>query len=250
MRILSILLLLFFACGKIQAQIDYNKLNEKAERFIQFQEWRNANAMYLLMLDNRNDDFGSYSRAIVTSGLIGDRQSQLDLLERTQKAGIPLDSIFSQVRVFSFDIGEYQEYERFLKLVKHTHSWLARPINMRLLKYYDFRNDAPNMVSIGQELLVATPNEVNYLGVVARGFVLMGDFENGADVYERILSIDDKNYEALIAMGNYFYVMWKAAEGTRSQLSDNKQKSLEYFHRADKVHSTPYVTSVINELSE
>lgn len=250
MKFIAVLMALVLAYGKIYAEMNYDKLNAKAERFVQFQEWNSANAMYLLMLDRCQAEAKPYSRAIVTSGLLGDDNAQLELLERTQKNSVPLDSVFSNVRDFSFEIGESQEYEQFFRLVKNRHSWLARPINVRLLNYYDFRNDAVNMVAVGKELLVATPDDIGYLDAVARGYMLMGDFENGAITYDRILSVDDRNYDALIAMGNYFYAMWKSSEGTRSQMSADKEKALEYLQRANELRSTPYVTAVIEELSK
>lgn len=248
-RNIVVLVILVLVCGnKANAVMDYVKLSEKAERFVHFQEWNSANAMYMLMLDQRPMESQLYSKAIVTSGLIDDEKLQLDLLERTQKNGIPLDSIFSGVRNFSFEVGESQEYEQFLKLVKDSHSWLSRPINVRLLDYYNFRNDATNMVSIGKELLGATPNDVGYLGVLARGYMLMGDFENAVITYEQILSIDNNNYDALIAMGNYYYVMWKEAEGTRSQMTSTKVKAQEYLQKAYNLCPTPFVEAKLTEL--
>ena len=247
-RNIVLLVMAVLAYGSANAVMDYGKLSEKAERFVHFQEWNSANAMYMLMLDQRPLEAKLYSKAIVTGGLIDDEKLQLDLLERTQKNGIPLDSIFSGVRKFSFEVGESQEYEQFLKLVKGSHSWLSRPINVRLLDYYNFRNDATNMVTVGKELLLATPNETGYLDVVARGYMLIGDFENGLTTYEQILSIDDKNYDALIAMGNYFYVMWKESEGTRSQMTSTKVKAQEYLQKAYNLRPTPFVKSKLAEL--
>ena len=68
--------------------------------------------------------------------------------------------------------------------------------------------------------------------MVARGYMLMGDFENGVGAYDKILSIDDENYDALIAMGNYFYVMWKESEGTRSQMTSTKVQAQEYLQKS------------------
>lgn len=247
-RNIVVLMMVVLACGRVNAVMDYGKLSAKADRFVHFQEWNSANAMYMLMLDQRPMESQLYSKAIVTSGLINDEKLQLDLLERTQKNGIPLDSIFSGVRNFSFEVGESQEYEQFLKLVKVSHSWLSRPINVRLLEFYDFRNDATNMVSVGKELLVATPDDIGYLDVVARGYMLMGDFENGVGAYNKILSIDDENYDALIAMGIYFYVMWKESEGTRSQMTSIKVQAQEYLQKAYNLRPTPFVKAKLTEL--
>ncbi|MBQ7941493.1 MAG: hypothetical protein IJ328_03675 [Muribaculaceae bacterium] len=227
---------------------DYDKLEAKAERFVAFQEWNSANAMYLLMMDMRPDKAVNYARAIVTSGIMADDDAQMSLLERTQRQGMALDSVFTEVRDFSFEIGCSREYERFLILVKERQPWMARHINTRLLKYYDFRNDAPEMVAIGNELLSATPDEIGYISIVARGYMILGEFERAVVYYNRILALDDCNYAALLALGNYNYVMWKASEGTRSQLTSTAMKALEFMQRAYELSPTPFVSKVMEEL--
>ena len=166
------LLVLMLACGKLIANENYTRLEARADRFVKFQEWNSANAMYMMMIDHRPTTSKPYSRAIVTSGLLSDDKAQVGLLEMTQKKGIPLDSIFAEVHKFAYEIGESQEYEQFLYLVKQRQPWMARNINMRLLRYYDSRNDAANIVKVGKELLVATPEDVNFLLAVGRGYML------------------------------------------------------------------------------
>lgn len=230
------------------AVVGYDKLNEKAERFVQFQEWNSANAMYLLMLEQKHNSTAVFSRAIVTSGLIHNEKAQIELLEQTQKQGLPLDSVFTGVSRFAYEIGESQEYERFLQLVKNRQSWLTRPINIRLLDYYAFRNDANNMVATGNELLAGTPDDTGYLSTVARGYMLLGDFENSVATYKRILEIVPQDYDALIALANYYYMVWKESEGTRSQFVDSRDNAIAYFEQANALRPTPFVTRVLNDL--
>lgn len=247
-----IVLLMLFLAGGTGAAVaaDYDKLAAKAERFLQFQEWNSAHAMYILMINERQSEPKPYSRAIVMSGLMKDEQSQVNLLENTQKRGIPLDSIFSEVNSFSLEIGESQEYERFLRLVKCKQPWMARHINIRLLKYYDFRNDASNMVAVANELLAVTPNDVNYLLTAARGYLLLGDFDKGELAYRKILTIDSDNYDALLGLGNYYYVLWKTPNGNLSQVNDCKVNAIKYLRKAYDVNPTPFIAQTIKELSK
>lgn len=243
-----VLFVLISFCGSVWAQENYARLDARAERFVQFQEWNSANAMYMLMIDQRPNAPKNYSRAIVTSGLLSDDKAQVGLLEMTQKQGIPLDSIFAEVHKFAYEIGESQEYEQFLRLVKQRQPWMARNINMRLLRYYDFRNMGANIVEVGKELLAVTPDDVNFLLAVGRGYVLQGDFENSVKEYKRVLTVDSQNYDALIALGNYYYVEWKNAEGTRSQFTSTKNLAVKYLEQAYELRPTPFVASVLEEL--
>lgn len=247
MRVL-VVILVAVAWVNVWAADDYERLSAKAERYVQFQEWNSAHAMYLLMTDKRPGDAKAYARAIVTGGLLDDDATQVELLELTQKRAISLDSIFSEVYNFSYETGESQEYEQFLCMVKNRQPWMARNINVRLLKYYDFRNDAANMVSVGKELLAGTPDNIGYLSIVARGYMLSGDFENGAITYERILTLTPADYDATVALANYFYMVWKDVEGTRSQMTDIEEKAVYYFRKANNLRSTPFIESKLTEL--
>lgn len=226
----------------------YKRLEAKAERFVQFQEWNSANAMYLLMINKKPDEIKTYAHAIVTAGLLNDIKMQMSLQEDTQKRGMPLDSVFNEVYNFSFEIGESKQYESFLKLVKTNQPWMSRHINMRLLKYYDFRNDAMNMVTISNELLSVTPDDINCLSIAARGYFLLGDYEKGVITYGQILNLDTDNYDALLALGNYYDVMWKMSEGTRSQMTSTKIKAIEYLQKAYTLHPTPFIRLKLAEL--
>lgn len=230
------------------AKADYAKLEAKADRFVQLQEWNSANAMYILMAEARPSEARAYSRAIVSSGMMKDSAAQVDMLERTQKYGIPMDSVFEGVKAFSYEAGVPKEYESFLKLVKKSQPWIARHINVRLLKYYDFRNDAANMVTVGRELLASFPDDLWCLSVVGRGYMIAGKYENAVATYKKVLEADPENYDALVALGNYYYVMWKASEGTRSQMTSVKTDALNYLKKAYAIRNSEHLSQVISEL--
>lgn len=252
MKRVSLLLSIVGIATAAMAQIlsDYDKLEAKADRFVQLGEWNSAHAMYILMSEKRPEAIAPYSRAIVTSGKLANQQAQVDMLERTQQRGISLDSLFAEVHRFAFKIGESQEYEQFLRLVKQRQPWMARNINVRLLKYYDFRNDATNMVTTGNELLTATPDNTAYLMVVARGYMLQGDFENSVITYNRILTLDPDNYDSLIALGCYYATIWKASEGTRSQMSSIRDLAVKHLQKAYSLRPTPFVEETLKHLEK
>ena len=249
-RYLLPVLMVWLCCGSAAAHDKRAKVEARAARFVQFQEWGSANAMYMLLVDYAPQEAKPYARAMVTNGLLGDDAAQVGLLEMTQKHGISLDSIFAEVHAFAYEIGESQEYAEFLKIVKERQPWMSRNINMRLLKYYDFRNDAPNMVAVAADLLVATPDDVNFLLSQGRGYMLQADYDNAVTVYKRVLKLDADNIDALLALGNYYYVMWKEAEGTRSQFTETRNLARHYLDKANALQSTPFVTAILKELAE
>ena len=249
-RLILIILCLATVCGVMAVSSVYDKLEAKAERFVQFQEWNSANAMYLLMLESKPNEIKTFARAIVTYGLLGEGERQLSLYEETQKRGMALDSVYNEVRDFAFNIGMPQQYENFLLLVKKSQPWVSRHINTHLLNYYDFRNDAINMVSVGSELLSVTPENIRFLSIVARGYMLMDDFDNSVATYNKILSLDPDNYDSLLSLGNYYFMMWKSVERSRSQMASIKHVARNYLQKAYALCATPFVESMLAEIGD
>lgn len=247
-KIFTSVLLIILALTHANASVNYDNLEAKAKSFIKIREWNSAYAMYLLMMESRPNKTGLYSHAIVLAGLMNDDKSQLNLLEQTQKRGMPLDSIFFEVNNFAFSISEPQEYEQFLQLVKTRNNWLSRHINIKLLDYYSFRNDANNIIEIGNDLLSATPDNIEYLSAVARGYFLIGKYEIGVNTYKHILGLSPDDYDSLISLGNYYYFMWDSAKESRSQMTSIKNDALNYFKQAYKINPTPFIQQKIKEL--
>lgn len=225
------------------AVLEYSVLAAKAQRFVNFQEWGSALAMYDLMIDQRPAEIVPYAHAIVVSGIMNDRKSQIQMLEGTQKHGIPLDSIFSQVRAFSFSISHSQVYQQFLELVKERQPWIARNIDIQLLNYFIFRCDGANMVIEGERLLAGTPDNIQYLAAVARGYALQGSYEQAMKRYKQILAFDASNYDALLSLGNYYYILAQSpSHGSASAWA------IQYLSQAYKIFPTPFVANALKEL--
>ena len=65
MRYFYLLIFVLVSCvGNVFAQDNYARLEARAARFVQFQEWNSANAMYMLMIDQRPNVPKTYSRVL------------------------------------------------------------------------------------------------------------------------------------------------------------------------------------------
>ncbi len=238
-----LLLLVAFAGSVAHAVSDYKLLGEKASRFVQFQEWRSALAMYELMLDQRPQEILPYARGIVVSGVLNDTTMQTDLMQRTQKYAIPLDSLFTHVRDYAFSVGQSQQYVDFLTLVKKRQPWIARNIDLQLLSFYTFRNDAPNMIKTGTYLLQSTPDNVEYLNAVAKGYLLEGKYSEAMERYRQIVTFDPENYDALLVLGNYY-------NGISAKDPSVKVDAIKYLEAAYNLRPTPFVANTIKKLKQ
>lgn len=247
MRIrLSILPMIVAVAITASAATDYEKLSDRAERAFSYQEWNSALAMYELMIDSRPLEIPTYYKAIVTGGMIDKDDIQISMLERTQNLGIALDSIFSGVKNVSFAIGEGDTYEKFLKLVRERQPWLTRSINTYLLEYYDFRNDAENMIEMAETLLKETPDNVQYVRILAKAYMMAGRAEDGIKCYKHIVGEYPQDYDSLLNLGLYYNRCLGEAAG--DDVADCSALAETYLAEAYSVRPTPYVAHLLSVL--
>lgn len=224
------------ACAAAVVKRDYAATAVKAERFFKFQEWANAAAMYEIMLEDSAKVVDTYAHAIAVAGMRNMPDYEMSLLERAQSQLIPMDSVLRGVQRVSFAMGHNSLYENFLLLVKDRQPWLTRSIEKQLLRYYLFRRNAPEIVRYSRVMLSGAPENAEYLGNLAFGYMLDGDEENGIATYKQLLEYHPDNYKALLMLGNYY------------DLKGDMAQALRYLRHADSIRSTPYVTALLRRL--
>lgn len=216
----------------------YPVLEEKADRFFKHKEWASASAMFDLMLEERPAVAQTYGRAIVSNGMMGNMDAQTRLMTMALDNHIPFDSVFSGVKEWSFHIGQPRLFENFLIDTREAHPWMQRTINSYLLKYYSMRSNGPEMIAYSRMMLEGAHDNVEFLTLLAKGYMLSGETENGLATYKYILTLSPRNYNALLALGNWY----AAHTGTADE------SALRYLEAADSVRSTPYVAALIGRL--
>jgi hypothetical protein len=232
---LSIAVLPMSASGAVTR--DYAATAAKAARFFKYQEWANAAAMYEIMLEDSAKVVDTYAHAIAVAGMRNMPDYEMSLLERAQKNLIPMDSVFHGVQRVSFAMGHNSLYENFLLLVKQRQPWLTRSIEKQLLRYYMFRSNAPEIIRYSKIMLSGAPENAEYLGNLAMGYMLDGNDAEGIATYRRLLEYHPDNYKTLLVLGNYY------------DMKGDTLQALRYLRHADSIRATPYVTQLINRLS-
>lgn len=231
----------------------YETRSTRAERFFTYKEWSSALAMYQLMLDERPDEVEPYYKAIVAGAMIGDSITQMNMLERTQQRGISLDSLFNGVRSVSFAINEAEAYNDFLMLVKSKQPWLKRRINIYLLNYYNFRNDADNIISTAKELLEQTPENTDYIKYMAKAYIELGNIDEALKCYKHILHINNYDYDALLALGNHYALLLLdptyCSPTVKMPHENLAALAQSYLYDAYNINPTPYVKKLLDKVS-
>lgn len=240
MKRVKLIIAVLLCAASIVYATDYSKIESRATRFFNQQEWASASAMYDLMIDRQPSVCENYGYAIVSAGMRNDTLAQISLMERSMNGHVPFDSLFQSVKKVSFSIGQSSLYENFLLRVKSHYQWLARGIDNYLLEYYVFRNNAPQIIKYSNSMLDGASDNIKFLTYLANGLMQEEQATDAVEVYKKILSINPNDYNALLQLANYFHL---------TATTDTSRKSaLNYFEQAQKIKSTPYIEKAISQL--
>ena len=259
-RILLFFILMLPCCHAVSGQTPYSRLELKADRFFSQGEWAQAAATYYQMLEARPDVAATYGKAIVANAVRGDTLAEMELMGKALNAKVPFDSVLSRVRSTSFSLGKSNLYGDFLLRVKEAYPWMRRPMDNYLLRYYSYRKDGAKMVEYSRMMLQGDPSNTAFLMSLAQGAMLCGDYAQGVRAYESILAVSPADYDALVALGNYYYIENRAAVVANASDGGDAsprllycgpyaEKARTYLARANEVHPTPYVTSLLADLA-
>lgn len=219
------------------AQISFQSAAVKAQRYFDNREWANASALYTMMLHEQPNTCGLYGKAIVVTSILNDTIRSQDLLRQALSYNVPLDSVMSDVRKYSFVAKEPRLYEKFLLRSARENEWMRRAINTQLLKYYTFRSDGTEMERYALMMLKGSPDNISFLLTLAQAYMIQGQTAAAVDTWQKIAAANPDNYDVLINLANYY------------SLSDRPSEALPLYVRAYDLYPTPYVQAAITRLT-
>lgn len=235
MHRIATLLIINICVASIAAVTNYDTLKTRADRFFTNNEWPSAAAYYTYMLEEHPKVADTYGRAIVSYMMTGDTIRPLDLVKKAMSHKVPLDSVLTSVRLYSYAKDSAEFYPRFLLSISRNERWLARPIDAMLMNYYQLRNDGPMIIKYADIMLAGLPNDTHFLLILAHGYMLTGDYVQATETWKKILKVDPDNYNALLQLAAYY-----AAD-------NNMPEAIPYYERAFRLRPTPFVASILNK---
>lgn len=209
--------------------LDNATVRLRADRYFSQNEWPSASAFYTLLLEQDKECTDIFGKAIVSSLMIPDTAAVLRFTNDAIDRHVPFKSLFGTVKSESFSIGLENAYENYLILVKDNYAWMTRTVDNSLMEYYTFRKDGKNMIKYASIMLEGLPESVNFLSILAQGYLLDGQTDKAVETYCKILDIDATNYDALLYLGNYYWNI------------NDKATARTYFFKAYEIHPTPFV---------
>lgn len=212
-------------------------LGNRAARAYEAREWASAQALYQLVYDAKPDSALAYGRTIVASMMRGDSAVVPTTVERALTAQIPLDTVLRAVETASFSIGSGNVYPRVLHILSSSLPYLRRPLNSRLLEYYSFRCDGPQMIHYANILLQGLPDDATYLNALAWGYFYSGNIAMARHTLQRLVAAHPDNVRALLTLAE-------------TLAESDPDTALTLLTRAYGIHPTPYLRAKIDTLSK
>lgn len=242
-KYLAIIAVLLLATSNAVAR---ESMREKADRYYKYEEWEAAVSAYQKVLADNPTDMRAYGRSTVICGMLGLPDKQVEILERTQSYGLPLIDLFAEVRKSAFEIGKPEILENFMLLVMERQPWLKRNIELRLLQYYDFRNDAPRMIALSDSLLAVNPRDPSTLRVKARGYMLEGNYGIAEKTYLQLLALRPDDFDAILNIGIIYYseVETRKLPSTSPEAAEARK----YLEKAFQMRPTEHLRQLIARL--
>ncbi len=227
---------------------DYELLERRLGQFFSHAEWTNAAVTAERMIRVKPDITDTYATGIVAAGMAGEHNLQMQLAHTAMQNEIVVDSLFNSVRARSFDIGHTDLYEQFILDLTERYPWMSRMAGVRLLSYYDYRNNGPMMCRRALALLQASPNDTNMLAILARGYLLQGMTDEALSVYRHILTINPSDITSLLYLGNYYADRALSDNIPDDTRTDSRERAIDYLSQAGKLAPAPYITERLRSL--
>lgn len=257
--ILTIISLIAALGAGAQETPDSTLLQRRASTFFDQREWLNAAVTYERLTRLQPDSPAIYGRGIAAAGMADEPDIQLRLTRTAMEHGVIVDSLFNAVRAATFSIGHSNLYEAYIIRTAAAYPWMSRIANVRLLDLYDFRSDGPQMVRYALRLLSASPNSVPMLTILARGYLLQAEYTQAVSVYNRILTLEPHNLNALLTLGNYYVDLADRLRHAHDNhniapLSDIRDaraatdRAIHYLTQANELYPTPHLAALLHTL--
>lgn len=215
----------------------YNRLHAKALRFFDDGEWLNAAATYLLVLERQPTNIDAYAHVIVSNLMTDNTADALLRMQDAMEANVAVDSLVLAVRNVSFGTGNSNMYEHFLIDARQQFPYMSRNINRHLLDYYVFRDNGPMIVQYASAMLAGLPDDTRFMRLLARGYMLSGQFDLAVATWRRILDRHPNNLDALLCLANYYLATSRNAD------------ALPLLQRACAIAPTPYLQQQLDRLT-
>lgn len=248
-------IILFISTLLSAIEIEENKLIDKANKHIENMEWKEASALYDIIISQKPDSLNLYIPAIVASAKTDNYNHVVDIVVISEKNGIALDSILDNLLTYTTKIGNTEIYEKTILSLQEKQPWFEKLFNKQLLEYYKKRHYNIKAIEIADRIIKNKPANIKEIMTIkANCLNELGDIDSAAIVMSEILAIDSTFYDARLYLGNYYYLKAiQLIEDTAEEIDEKSacsllQQAKEYIDIEYLKAKSPYVRDRLNEI--
>ena len=250
-------IILFISTSLPAIEIEGNKLIDKANKHIENMEWKEASALYDIIISQEPDSLNFYAPAIVASAKTDNYNHVVEIVVVSEKNGIALDSILNNILIYTTKLGDTNIYEKTLLSLQKKQPWFEKLFNKHLLEYYKKRHYNTKAIEIADHIIKSKPANIKeIMAIKANCFNELGDIDSAAIVMREILAIDNNFYDARIYLGNYYYLKAIQLIENRAEEIDEKeicsllQQTKEFIDIEYLKAKSPYVRDRLKEIDK
>jgi predicted Zn-dependent protease len=203
-------------------------------------EWNEVLQETQKMVDLKPSDVEPYSAALVAAQFLDDIATENKYLKLSQNNRVHIDSLLNHVYIRTKQLHNAQVYEKLLVNLKVNNRWLARVLNIYLLDFYNFARKTEETITIANELLHATPENLRFKKIKANALFYQGDEKEAVELYENILLKNSSDYEVLTFLGAYYTTsnLIEINEIDATYLNDTSAIDSVYIHQKQHIIDT------------
>lgn len=202
------LIMSFFVCQLSAQSIDVSLLKKSEEAF-KAQRWKSAGTLYELLLKDSVNYTPHMAYALLANELAADTVS----LQRADMIYIAnmsrLDSLLSDFSKLCVRLHHFDVYEESVDRIRRHMPDKNQKLLTGMIKYRLFLRDAENAVRLAQLAREEDPDNLMWLRFEAQAWQMGGELEQALSIYRQILQKDPSDFDALVFIGNYYYLSGK-----------------------------------------
>lgn len=182
----------------------YERHFDRMTDYFNHAEWDDVLKETATMVKMQPTDVNPYAAAIIAAQFMEDTNTENFYLRLSQSNIVHIDSLLQNIYHRTRQLHNAQVYEQLLLNLKKNNRWLSRVFNIYLLDFYHFSRRTKETISVANELLKETPDNLRFLKIKANALFYQGNTIEAAELYEKILNADSNDYEALTFLGAYY----------------------------------------------
>lgn len=205
-----VILFIFLSSGGfLYAQSIDSRLLQRADEAFNTEKWKSANTLYDLLLKDSTDYTPSVPKAVFSGMMAADSVSLLRVDYQIEKHKVRTDSLLEDLSRLCISRRSFDVYEDLLRRMRTGLPDKYTEYTFNILHYRFLLRQPDDILRIIAEEEEREPTNMVWQHYKAKAFQMQGEMNAALEVYKEIYHKDPFDYEAVVFIGNYYYLRGK-----------------------------------------